>query len=79
MLAECIDFFKDLKDKKLSSDQRYKKGKLLMSLEEALKKDEASSNGVGSNGQLQPNDGELYLPMDMEELPEQPPAVPEDS
>ena len=64
---ECLAFLRDLKDKKLTSDQKERKNKMVAALDGLLKgQQQGAANGHA--GADAAEEGDLYLPMDEESL-----------
>ena len=65
---ECLAFLRELKDKKLSSDQKTKKNKMVAALDELLKSHQQGATANGLAGGDGGEEGDVYLPMDEDTL-----------
>lgn len=79
LCPDLLALLRDLKDKKLTSDQKAKKNKMVAALDVLL---QDHQQGIAANGHAGENgeEGELYLPMDEQTLqaPPKEPAVTEE-
>lgn len=67
---EYLAFLRELKDKKLTSDQKERKNKMVIALDDVLKAHQQGAAANGVSGEDGAEEGELYLPMDEQSLQE---------